>query len=56
MAFQMGVAGLFGFSRMLGHIEQKNWTEAAREALSSKWASQTPSRAEEVAGMIRGSS
>lgn len=54
MAFQMGVSGLFGFRRMLGHIEQKNWTEAAREALSSKWASQTPSRAEDIAEMIRG--
>ena len=54
MAFQMGVSGLFGFSRMLGHIEQKNWTDAAREALSSKWASQTPSRAEDIAEMIRG--
>lgn len=54
MAFQMGVSGLFGFRRMLAHIEQKNWTKAAREALSSKWASQTPSRAEDIAEMISG--
>lgn len=53
MAFQMGVAGLFGFRRMLAHIEAKNWTEAAREALNSKWAHQTPSRASEIAEMIR---
>jgi len=54
MAFQMGVAGLFGFSRMLGHIEQKDWTQAASEALKSKWAQQTPSRAEYIAELIRG--
>ena len=53
MAFQMGVSGLFGFRRMLAHIEAKNWTEAAREALNSKWAHQTPSRASEIAEMIR---
>ena len=54
MAFQMGVAGLFGFRRMLGHIENKNWTEASREALNSKWANQTPSRSSEIAEMIHG--
>lgn len=53
MAFQMGVAGLFGFKRMFAHIEDKNWTEAAREALNSKWANQTPSRASEIAELIR---
>lgn len=54
MAFQMGVRGLFGFRRMLAHIDDKNWTEAAREALNSKWATQTPSRASEIAELIRG--
>lgn len=53
MAFQMGVAGLFGFRRMFTHIEDKNWTQASREALNSKWAHQTPSRASEIAELIR---
>jgi len=54
MAFQLGIAGLFGFKRMLGAIERKDWPEAAREALHSKWAHQTPSRASEIAELIRG--
>lgn len=52
MAFQLGVAGLFGFKRMLAAIERKDWAEARREALHSKWAHQTPTRATEIAGML----
>ena len=54
MAFQLGIAGLYGFKKMLVAIENKDWAEARREALHSKWAHQTPSRASEIAEMLHG--
>lgn len=53
MAFQLGFAGLLSFKRMWKHLENRNYAAAADEALDSKWAEQTPKRAEEVAGWIR---
>ena len=53
MAFQMGVSGLLGFRNMLTAMEQGQFDRAAAEALDSRWAKQTPSRAAEVAKMIR---
>jgi lysozyme len=52
MAFQLGVAGLMNFRRMLSAIKDEDWTRARMEALDSKWASQTPARAREVANML----
>ena len=54
MAFQMGIAGLFGFRRMFAAIEREDWAEAKREALNSKWANQTPARANEIAELLHG--
>ena len=53
MAFQLGVDGLMGFRRMWAAIARRDWDAAAREALDSRWARQTPRRAEEIAGMLR---
>lgn len=53
MAFQLGFAGLLSFKKMWKHLEDSNYAAAADEALDSKWAEQTPKRAEEVAGWIR---
>lgn len=53
MAFQMGVSGLLGFRNMLAAMEQGQFDRAAQEALDSRWAKQTPTRAAEVAKMIR---
>lgn len=54
MAYQMGVHGLMGFSRMWRALEQGDWELAAEEALDSRWADQTPRRAHEIASMIAG--
>jgi len=54
MAYQMGVRGLLNFRRMLAALEAGNRTEAAREALNSRWATQTPNRAQRIADLIRG--
>lgn len=53
MAYQLGVAGLLSFKRMWRALEQQEYQRAADEALNSKWAEQTPNRAQEVAGWIR---
>jgi lysozyme len=52
MAFQMGRAGLEGFNRMLLCIRAGDWQGAQDNALDSKWARQTPARAERIARMI----
>lgn len=49
MGFQLGVAGLMGFSKTLSLIEQGQYAEAASQMLLSKWAQQTPRRAKEMA-------
>lgn len=52
MAFQMGARGLNGFQKMLACLKQGYFREAAKEALRSKWAEQTPKRAARVARML----
>lgn len=52
MAFQLGVNGLLGFRRMLKAVQHQNWSAARREALDSRWAKQTPARAQEIADML----
>ena len=53
MAFQMGLAGLYGFKNTLKFIEAGDYENAARNMLQSKWAQQTPARAERTAYMMR---
>lgn len=53
MAYQMGLKGLLGFRKTLELIRQGHYYEAASEAMDSKWAKQTPNRAERVARLIR---
>ena len=54
MAFQLGIAGLMKFRKMIAALEAGDYRTAADEALNSRWANQTPSRANEIARMIRG--
>ena len=51
-AFQLGVNGLFNFRRMLNAVKNRQWSAARREALDSKWAVQTPKRANEIADIL----
>ena len=53
MAYQMGVDGLLIFRRTLASIEAGHYDTAGREMLESKWARQTPARAQRTAYMIR---
>lgn len=53
MCFQMGVGGVNWFKGMLRALALNDYERAAAEALDSRWAVQTPERAEEVAEWIR---
>ena len=52
MCYQMGVSGVLGFKNMIAAIERKDWARASREALDSKWARQTPERANRHAQVL----
>ena len=45
MAYQLGVTGLLKFKNMIKAIECDDWYEAAMQSLDSRWAKQTPKRA-----------
>jgi lysozyme len=52
MAYQLGRAKLLAFKKMLKAIGEADWERAYREALDSRWARQTPQRAERTAKML----
>lgn len=52
MAFQMGVAGLLGFHDTLACAERGDWEGTVKGLLDSKWARQTPDRANRLAAQI----
>ena len=53
MAYQLGTAGLLKFKIMLALLEAKIWKAAAVEALDSRWAKQTPERAERIYELLK---
>ena len=53
MCFQMGVDGVDAFRNTLRFMEQGDYTKAATNMLASKWAKQTPVRAERHAKQMR---
>jgi lysozyme len=48
MAFQMGQRGLSNFKNMKAAIEEQDFANTAVEMMDSRWASQTPERAERL--------
>lgn len=52
MVYQLGLNGFLGFRRMREALIRCDWQRAYAEALDSKWAKQTPSRARRVATQI----
>ena len=52
MVFNMGLAGLKGFKKMLAAMEKGDYQTAAKEMLASKWAAQVGHRAAENARMM----
>jgi lysozyme len=53
MCFNMGITKLLGFKKMIRALILKDYTNAAIEALDSRWAQQVGNRAKDVALMIR---
>lgn len=53
MAFQMGTGGLAKFRRVLGFMGAGQYAEAAAAAKQSKWARQTPGRANRISLIIK---
>ena len=52
MCFQMGIGGLLGFRNTLILIRQGQYVAAASGMINSKWADQTPARAQRLAKMM----
>ena len=53
MAFQMGTAGLLQFNTTLGLVREGKYAEASEAMLNSRWATQTPARAQRLATQMR---
>lgn len=53
MCYQIGIAGVFKFKKMIKALEVKDWEEAAKQALDSRWSKQTPDRANRHADVLR---
>ncbi len=56
MAYQLGLSGLFKFKKMIAALANRNYRQAANEALDSRWAKQTEARAQRHARVLRGES
>lgn len=52
MAFQMGIEGLAGFVNTLEFIRKGEWVNAAKNLLNSRYAGQTPGRANNNANQL----
>jgi lysozyme len=52
MVFQLGPSSFRQFRRTIELVERGEFTEAAKQMLLSRWAKQTPRRAEELARMM----
>lgn len=53
MCYQMGVYGVMQFGNMIAAIREEDWDKAAEEMLDSRWARQTPNRANRNAEIMR---
>jgi lysozyme len=53
MCFQLGAGGVAKFKKMLKAMREKDWEEAERQCLDSKYARQTPVRARRIAHLIK---
>jgi lysozyme len=49
MAFQMGTEGMLAFTTTLAHVRAGRYADASKAMLKSKWATQTPARAQRLA-------
>lgn len=55
MVFQLGIGGVREFAKMLDALDRSDYTGAANEMRRSKWAAQTPKRADRLADLMESS-
>lgn len=53
MCFQLGRPRLSKFKKMKAAVDNRDWAEASRQMLDSRWAKQTPNRAMRLAHRIQ---
>jgi GH24 family phage-related lysozyme (muramidase) len=53
MCFQLGRPRLSKFRKMKAAVDKRDWAEASRQMLDSRWAKQTPNRAMRLAHRIQ---
>ena len=53
MVFQLGVGGVSKFKKMWKALKQNDYQTASEEMLDSRWAKQTPKRAEELSSVMK---
>lgn len=53
MIFNLGLTRFNGFRRMIAALERRDYFDAAREMLNSRWAEQVGRRAVELANIMR---
>lgn len=52
MVYQMGLNGVLGFKNTLNFLKNGNYMRASENMMKSKWATQTPKRAKNLANRI----
>jgi len=52
MAYQLGVAGVMKFHKMIEALRKQDYKEASRQMLDSRWKLQTPARAKRMAKIM----
>ena len=52
MCYQLGVTGVSKFKKTLAYLENFEYRMASKEMLDSRWARQTPNRAERLSDII----
>ena len=52
MVFQLGKTGVSKFSKMWKHLSALEYSDAASEMLDSRWAKQTPNRAQDMSAQM----
>lgn len=54
LTFNIGLAGVKGFKKMLNALHKQNYVEAKKQLLDSRYATQVPNRALELAELLEG--
>ena len=52
MCYQMGFSGFTKFKKAIAHMKESEWQLASHEMLDSRWAKQTPNRANQLASIV----